>query len=144
DWIPACAGISENVKVTAMFIIECPHCGPRDQAEFHYGGEAHRTRPTNSEQMSDAEWSEFLFMRTNTKGVFAERWNHAAGCRRWFNMLRNTATDEILAIYPMGTERPEISGKDPVTPCGEAPIGSGNDAAKIERDAPLTDNSEAA
>lgn len=117
-----------------MFIIECPYCGPRDQIEFSYGGEAHRARPTDSEIMTDAEWAEFLFMRTNTKGVFPERWNHAAGCRRWFNLLRNTATDEILAVYPMGADFPaEFSAKNPATPCGETPIGSGNDAAKVER-----------
>jgi heterotetrameric sarcosine oxidase delta subunit len=127
-----------------MFIIECPHCGPRDQVEFSYGGEAHRARPADSEQMTDEEWAEFLFMRTNTKGAFAERWNHAAGCRQWFNMLRNTATDEILAVYPMGALRPAIGGKDPVTPCGESPIGSGNDAVKIVRDIPAADKSEAA
>jgi heterotetrameric sarcosine oxidase delta subunit len=127
-----------------MFIIECPHCGPRDQAEFAYGGEAHRARPGETANMTDEEWAEFLFMRTNTKGVFAERWNHAAGCRQWFNMLRNTATDEILAVYPMGARRPEIGGQDPATPCGEAPIGSGNDAVKIERDAEPDKQSEAA
>jgi len=127
-----------------MFIIDCPYCGPRDQVEFSYGGEAHRVRPTNSEQMSDAEWAEFLFMRTNRKGVFAERWNHAAGCRQWFNVLRNTATDEILAVYPMGAEPPQISGGDPLTPCGEAPIGSGNDEVKLEREAEPNKTSEAA
>ena len=127
-----------------MFIIECPHCGPRDQVEFSYGGEAHRARPDNSDQMTDEEWAKFLFMRTNAKGVFAERWNHAAGCRQWFNVLRNTATDEILAVYPIGAVRPIIDGKDPATPCGEAPIGSGNDAVKIERETAPSGKSEAA
>ena len=117
-----------------MFLIECPHCGPRDQSEFSYGGEAHRARPAASEQMTDEDWAGFLFIRSNLKGVFAERWNHAAGCRRWFNMLRNTATDQILAIYPMGSQPPEIEAAALSTPCGEAPIGSGNDAAKIERE----------
>ncbi len=117
-----------------MFLIECPHCGPRDQSEFSYGGEAHRARPTDSEHMTDEDWAGFLFIRSNLKGVFAERWNHAAGCRCWFNMLRNTATDQILAIYPMGSRPPEIEATTLPTPCGEAPIGSGNDAAKIERE----------
>ena len=127
-----------------MFIIECPYCGPRDQVEFSYGGEAHRVRPASSQQMSDEEWAEFLFMRTNPKGILAERWNHAAGCRQWFNMLRNTATDEIIAIYPSGAERPAVIGGNPATPCGEAPIGSGNDAARIERDSPAAAKSESA
>lgn len=114
-----------------MFVIECPWCGARDQSEFSYGGEAHITRPHDSASMADGEWAEFVFMRTNPKGLFAERWNHAAGCRRWFNMLRNTATDEILAVYLIGGEPPEVTTGLPATPCGEAGIGSGNDAAKV-------------
>ena len=114
-----------------MFLIRCPNCGERDLSEFTYGGEAHISRPTNSEAMSDAEWADFLFMKTNPKGVLAERWNHQAGCRRWFNMLRNTATDDILAVYKVGEPRPEVSANLPATPSGEAAIGSGNDAAKV-------------
>ncbi|HLS32032.1 MAG TPA: sarcosine oxidase subunit delta, partial [Brevibacterium sp.] len=22
-----------------MLLIDCPHCGPRDEVEFHYGGQ---------------------------------------------------------------------------------------------------------
>ncbi len=117
-----------------MFVIECPWCGRRDQSEFSYGGEAHIARPENSSEMGDDTWSEFVFLRTNPKGVFAERWNHAAGCRRWFNALRNTATDEILAVYRIGEQSPTVTTILPATPCGEAPIGSGNDAAKVMRD----------
>ena len=114
-----------------MFVITCPNCGERDLSEFAYGGEAHIFRPDWRDDMSDAEWAEFVFMRTNPKGVFAERWNHAAGCRRWFNMLRNTATDDILAVYGLGEEPPEVAANLPATPSGEAIIGSGNDEAKV-------------
>jgi len=114
-----------------MFVITCPNCGERDLSEFAYGGEAHISRPQWRDDMSDAEWAEFVFMRTNPKGVFAERWNHAAGCRRWFNMLRNTATDDILAVYGMGEEPPEVTANLPATPSGEPIIGSGNDEAKV-------------
>ncbi len=116
-----------------MFLIECPWCGPRDQSEFSYGGEAHIARPENSAGMSDAEWAEFVFMRSNPKGLLAERWLHAAGCRRWFNVLRVTATDEILAVYKMGAPKPQVTADLPATPCGEASIGSGNDAVKVMR-----------
>lgn len=114
-----------------MFVIECPYCGPRDQSEFHYGGEAHISRPKAPEDLSDAEWGEFVFRRSNTKGVFAERWNHSAGCRRWFNALRNTASDEFLAIYRMGEAPPSLDHPALATPAGEPEIGSGNDAAKL-------------
>jgi len=117
-----------------MFIIDCPYCGPRDQSEFSYGGEAHISRPLNSEELSDAEWAEFVFMRDNPKGLFAERWNHAAGCRKWFNCLRDTATDKIYAIYKMGEPRPDTDAPDLKTPAGEPAIGSGNDGTKITVD----------
>ena len=67
--------------------IRCPYCGDRDQIEFGYGGEAHIVRPHEPEAISDAQWADYVFMRTNTKGLFAERWVHSAGCRRWFNAL---------------------------------------------------------
>ena len=114
-----------------MFIITCPYCGERDQSEFSNAGEAHRIRPTRTDNMSDAEWADYLFLRKNTKGLYAERWYHAAGCRKYFNVLRNTASDEILASYKIGTKPPKVKTALPATPAGEAPIGSGNDAVKI-------------
>ncbi|MEW5422394.1 sarcosine oxidase subunit delta [Amorphus sp. 3PC139-8] len=113
-----------------MFIIPCPYCGDRDQSEYAYGGQAHVARPANPENLSDAEWAEFVFFRDNPKGPFAERWNHASGCRRWFNVIRSTATDRILAVYKMGAPRPELDLDRPATPCGEV-AGSGNDAVKL-------------
>ena len=113
-----------------MFLVRCPNCGERDLSEFAYGGEAHIARPVRSEAMSDAEWGDYVFLRNNPKGVLAERWNHQAGCRRWFNAVRNTATDEILAVYRVGEPRPDVKGNVPATPSGEA-FGSGNDATKV-------------
>lgn len=114
-----------------MFIIQCPWCGERDMSEFSCGGEAHIKRPNDSEELTDEEWAQFVFMRQNPKGRYAERWNHSAGCRQWFNILRNTATDELLAVYKMSETPPDITTAEPMTPSGEAPIGSGNDAVKI-------------
>ncbi len=93
-----------------MLLISCPWCGPRDEIEFSCGGEAHITRPTDSEKMSDEAWVDYLFNRTNPKGRHAERWVHTHGCRRWFNVIRDTATNEIHAVYEMGTRRPEEDG----------------------------------
>jgi len=97
-----------------MLTIPCPNCGERDQSEFAYGGEAHRTRPAAPETLTDAQWADYVFMRTNTKGLFAERWCHAAGCRKWFNALRDTATDRLVEIYaigewPQGLEAPRVA-----------------------------------
>ena len=88
--------------------IECPWCGERDETEFHYGGEAHIARPPDPDALSDEAWADYLFMRANPKGVHAERWMHAQGCRRWFNILRHTVSHEVVAVYPMGAPRPEL------------------------------------
>ena len=114
-----------------MLLITCPYCGARDQSEFSYGGQAHIPRPANSETMNDAQWAEFVFMRDNPKGVWAERWLHSSGCRKWFNALRDTSTDRFLAVYEVGGRRPDIATTGPSTPSGEPMIGSGNDAAKV-------------
>lgn len=92
-----------------MLYIECPYCGPRNETEFHYGGEAHVAYPENRDELSDREWGEFLFYRDNPRGDFAERWVHSAGCRKWFNAVRNTETYEFKAIYETGQPRPNIT-----------------------------------
>jgi sarcosine oxidase, subunit delta len=93
-----------------MLLISCPNCGSRDETEFHYGGQAHVAYPENPNELTDRQWAEFLFYRDNTKGAFAERWLHSTGCRQWFNMLRDTVTYDIQAVYPMGTPRPDAAG----------------------------------
>ncbi|MFB8177103.1 sarcosine oxidase subunit delta family protein [Streptomyces sp. NPDC055966] len=98
-----------------MLLISCPWCGPRDEAEFHYGGQAHVPYPEDPAALGDEEWARYLFFRDNPKGPFAERWNHAAGCRKWFNAVRDTSTNEILAVYRPGEERPERLEPRPVT-----------------------------
>ena len=52
-----------------MLLINCPYCGERDQIEFTNGGEAHVARPKNPGQVSDREWSEYVFIRANPKGI---------------------------------------------------------------------------
>ncbi|MGW1721208.1 sarcosine oxidase subunit delta, partial [Streptomyces sp. NPDC002156] len=89
-----------------MLLIPCPWCGPRDEAEFHYGGQAHVPYPEDPSALTDEEWARYLFFRANPKGPFAERWTHSAGCRRWFNAVRDTGTNEILAVYRAGEDRP--------------------------------------
>jgi sarcosine oxidase subunit delta len=85
-----------------MLLINCPYCGPRAEIEFRYGGQAHIERPGPHGEVGDQQWAEYLFYRTNPKGEHRERWVHAAGCRRWFNMARDTTNHQIAAVYPMG------------------------------------------
>ena len=90
-----------------MLLITCPYCGARPESEFRCGGEAHIARPSRPGDVDDADWADYLFYRTNPRGVHAERWLHAHGCQRWFNMLRDTASDQVIGIYAMGESRPD-------------------------------------
>jgi sarcosine oxidase, subunit delta len=80
-----------------MLQLRCPWCGPRDLTEFAYGGEARVSFPTDPAALDDAAWGEFVYVRANPKGPFWERWCHSAGCRRWFDLERDTATNRVLA-----------------------------------------------
>jgi heterotetrameric sarcosine oxidase delta subunit len=91
-----------------MLRLACPWCGLRDEIEFCYGGEAHIALPPDAEQLPDTAWADYLFMRTNPKGRQHERWVHTHGCRRWFNVVRDTATERIFAIYPTGSRPPDL------------------------------------
>ena len=92
-----------------MFVIECPWCGKRDQTEFTAHGEAHILRPEDPAATTEEEWGDYIFFRSNPKGVHYERWVHSHGCRRWFNVVRNTANDQILTTYKAGEPRPEVT-----------------------------------
>ncbi|MGU9956723.1 MAG: sarcosine oxidase subunit delta [Arenicellales bacterium WSBS_2016_MAG_OTU3] len=92
-----------------MLLIKCPWCGERDQSEFSCGGEAHIARPLEPDQLSDEEWGDYLFMRKNPKGIQLEQWVHAAGCRKWFNVARDTVTYKIKHVYHIGEPEPDVS-----------------------------------
>ncbi|MCW6510151.1 sarcosine oxidase subunit delta [Lichenifustis flavocetrariae] len=89
-----------------MLLIPCPYCGPRSELEFKHAGEAHITR--EPQVADDQAWGEFLYTRTNPKGIIAERWRHTSGCGRFFNCLRDTVSDNILATYKSGEPRPSL------------------------------------
>jgi len=92
-----------------MLLIQCPYCGERPEPEFVYGGQAHIARPSRPAQVSAEEWTQFLYLRANPRGVHAERWRHTHGCGRFFNALRDTTTDRFLASYRVGEPAPETS-----------------------------------
>lgn len=89
-----------------MLRLPCPHCGLRDETEFRFGGESHLARPLRT--ADDRTWTEYLFFRQNPRGVHYERWLHAAGCRGWFNVARDTVTHEVRAVYAMTDPKPPI------------------------------------
>ena len=94
-----------------MLLIDCPFCGERPELEFAYGGQAHLARPQRPAELDDQAWTDFLYMRENTRGVYAERWRHARGCGRFFNALRDTTTDQFLAFYKRDEAQPALSGE---------------------------------
>lgn len=91
-----------------MLLIPCPHCGPRPEIEFRYAGEAHVARATDPGAVNDQDWAEYLYFRSNPKGVHFERWRHVSGCARFFNCVRDTVSDKILTTYPAGEKKPDL------------------------------------
>jgi sarcosine oxidase subunit delta len=89
-----------------MLLIACPWCGPRDEIEFHCGGESHIRRPEPYDEVTDEAWADYLFARENPKGLHSERWVHDGGCRQWFNIARDTVTHEIRHVYRMTDPKP--------------------------------------
>src|ERR1700754_4085339 len=89
----------------AMLLIRCPYCGERPELEFAHGGQAHVARPQMPSRADAQEWADFLYMRDNGKGLYAERWRHVQGCGKFFNAVRDTTTDRFTAFYKIG-ERP--------------------------------------
>lgn len=90
-----------------MLQIYCPWCGWRNETEFTYGGEAYIVRPHDPFQLSDEAWADYLFFRSNPRGVHYEQW-YSHGARRWFYVKRHTVTDQILAVYRVGDQRPVV------------------------------------
>ncbi len=109
-----------------MFEINCPFCGTREMTEFSCHGQANIVRPLNTHELTDEEWGDYVFFRDNPKGNHYERWIHTHGCRKWFNVMRNTISDEILAVYKIG---------DPVPPApNSAQITAGKTKKSAKKD----------
>lgn len=72
-------------------MIPCPHCGPREYGEFTFGGELRDLGACDPE----ADFRR-VYLRGNVAGPQTERWFHAAGCRRWLTLRRDTVTNRIV------------------------------------------------
>lgn len=116
-----------------MLLIDCPWCGPREQTEFSCGGEAHIARPEDPYALDDAAWGAYIFWRKNPRGVHCERWVHSQGCRKWFNAVRHTVTDNFWASYQMG-EAPPLppADWDGVMPRAATPEQPARNKAKVK------------
>ena len=83
-----------------MLLIECPWCGPRAEIEFSYGGDASVTRPPDPDAVTAQAWLDHVYLRDTPAGPHREWWRHAGGCRRWFEVRRDTTTHEVLGSAP--------------------------------------------
>lgn len=84
-----------------MMLIRCPHCGPRDQAEFTYERVLESVIVPGRD---DDQAMERLFTRTNPKGEDEELWRHTMGCRAWLVVTRHRVTHAISATRAIGPE----------------------------------------
>jgi sarcosine oxidase, subunit delta len=78
--------------------IQCRYCGPRDEIEFTWGGPADIRRPADPEQVSDADWEAYLFLRPNERGEQIERWCHTYGCGQWLLIRRHTLSHRLELV----------------------------------------------
>ncbi|MBM3478591.1 MAG: sarcosine oxidase subunit delta [Alphaproteobacteria bacterium] len=83
-----------------MLRIDCPHCGPRDEAEFTYRGDATVVRPGPDAGIE--AWDDYLHLRDNPRGWTVEWWLHSAGCRAVLKVRRHTVTHQVDAVAVAG------------------------------------------
>ena len=76
--------------------IACPFCGPRENGEFSYLGDAKPKRP-GPDAGEDAVY-DYVYLRDNVAGEMEELWYHSGGCRAWLKVRRNTVTHEIFSV----------------------------------------------
>jgi heterotetrameric sarcosine oxidase delta subunit len=76
--------------------LDCPSCGRRPLDEFTFGGE----RRAVPDWLSDPDERDVdeVWVFENPAGVAIERWFHAAGCRRWLTVRRDTSIDRVIEV----------------------------------------------
>ncbi len=87
-----------------MHLIDCPWCGPRDEAEFTYRGDATVARPA-ADGGIDAFY-DYVYTRANPRGWHTEWWHHSGGCRQFVKVVRHTMTHAIAATGKAGDTLP--------------------------------------
>jgi sarcosine oxidase subunit delta len=79
-----------------MLLIPCPLCGPRDESEFAYGGDADKRLPPLDGKSDVADWHHAVHLRDNPWGSHRELWHHAMGCECWIEVERDSRSHDIL------------------------------------------------
>ncbi len=78
--------------------IICPYCGERGNEEFSYLGDASLLRPDPAGAGAMHAFADYVYLRDNPRGSHREFWYHAAGCRSWLIVTRNTSTHDITRV----------------------------------------------
>lgn len=73
------------------FLLTCPNCGPRDVAEFRYGGQLHDPAARKPGEPVG-----------NLAGPQRERWYHRFGCRRWLVAERDVRSNVVTRTGWLG------------------------------------------
>lgn len=79
-----------------MKLLTCPINGPRPIFEFAYWGEVRSMPPP--EEVSDAQWGDYVFNRNGSPGIKKEWWCHTPS-GVWFIVERDTTNDKVLRTY---------------------------------------------
>jgi heterotetrameric sarcosine oxidase delta subunit len=79
--------------------IACPFCGPRENGEFSYLGDAKPMRP--APDAGEDAFYDYVYLRDNVAGEMVELWYHGGGCRSWLKVRRSTTTHEIFSVEPV-------------------------------------------
>ena len=82
-----------------MIVLKCPYCMElRTEAELTCGGEADIARPIDPLTVSDAEWTDYLYNRSNPKGLLREQWCCSSGCGQWFKVERHSVSHDVTQV----------------------------------------------
>ena len=95
-----------------MLLIHCPYCEASARSSSS-ATPARRTSPARPipSALSDEEWRNYLFIRTNPKGLHFERWRHVHGCGRFFNAVRDTVSDKFVLTYKDRASRARVDAE---------------------------------
>ncbi|MEM7070554.1 MAG: sarcosine oxidase subunit delta [Pseudomonadota bacterium] len=80
-------------------IINHPTLGPRDLGEFTYYGDAKLLeRPDPNAKNAQAQFHDYIYIRSNPAGRHHELWYHEYGDQSWLVVTRDTVTHEIYDV----------------------------------------------
>ena len=121
-------------------IINHPHLGPRDAAEFTILGDAGLLkRPDWQADDADYAFYHYLYLRDNPAGLHRELWFHEYGDRSWLIVTRDTVTHAVLDValasdVALSSKKPKGSRVSMAEKAAKsAQAGKGSRAAKKAR-----------